>query len=218
MVDRVIPKVIHYVWFGGSKLPELAIKCISSWRQVLPQYEIIRWDETNIGYNEFIKRCLDIKAYATASNYARLLALKMGGLYLDVDVEARVDISDMLVNDFIAGWAAVPKNDTPKINNAILAACPNNQFINHMLEAISTLNDMDASASGPECLTAELCRILPTMQPNCLYHNNGWAIYPKEYFYPYDWLTNFDESLITSDTVLIHHWMKSWWPNAKTSV
>ena len=46
-----IPKVIHYCWFGGNPLPELAAQCIESWKKFLPDYEIMRWDESNFDVN-----------------------------------------------------------------------------------------------------------------------------------------------------------------------
>lgn len=41
----MIPKIIHYCWFGGNPLPELAQRCIASWRKYLPDYEIWEWTE-----------------------------------------------------------------------------------------------------------------------------------------------------------------------------
>ena len=43
----MIPKIVHYCWFGNNPLPSLAIKCIHSWKEYLPEYEIKEWNETN---------------------------------------------------------------------------------------------------------------------------------------------------------------------------
>jgi mannosyltransferase OCH1-like enzyme len=84
----MIPKVIHYVWFGGNPLPELAIKCINSWKEILPEYEIIRWDENNfdISSNQYVKEAYEEKKYAFVSDYVRLYALyNYGGVYMDTE-------------------------------------------------------------------------------------------------------------------------------------
>ena len=43
----MIPKVIHYCWFGGNPLPKSAQKCMAAWRKYLPDYEIKEWNESN---------------------------------------------------------------------------------------------------------------------------------------------------------------------------
>ena len=92
-------KYIHYCWFGGKPLPKLANKCIESWKKFLPDFEIIRWDESNVDLNEcpFIKEAYDNKAWAFVADYARTRALKeMGGIYFDTDMEVTKNIDNLL--------------------------------------------------------------------------------------------------------------------------
>ena len=87
---NMIPKVIHYCWFGGNPLPEDAKKCIASWKKYLPDYEIKEWNESNFDVNccPYVKEAYEAKKYAFVSDYARFHVLyQEGGLYFDTDVE-----------------------------------------------------------------------------------------------------------------------------------
>lgn len=95
----MIPKKIHYVWLGSAELPPLVEECIASWRRLMPDYEIIRWDESCLGEIEstFVKEALEKKKWAFASDYIRLHALyKEGGIYLDTDVRVLKPFDDLL--------------------------------------------------------------------------------------------------------------------------
>ena len=86
----MIPKIIHYCWFGGKPLPENMKKCIASWKKYLPDYEIKEWNESNFDLNccEYVQEAYKIKKWAFVSDYARFWILyRYGGLYFDTDVE-----------------------------------------------------------------------------------------------------------------------------------
>ena len=86
----MIPKVIHYCWFGGNEMSALEKKCIESWKTQCPDYEIIRWDETNydVTKNLYMQQAYAAKKWAFVSDYARLdILYQHGGFYLDTDVE-----------------------------------------------------------------------------------------------------------------------------------
>ena len=90
----MIPKIIHYCWFGGNPLPVSAKKCIASWRKFLPDYEIKEWNESNFDVNSipYTAEAYKAKKYAFVSDYARFYILyKYGGLYFDTDVEVTGD-------------------------------------------------------------------------------------------------------------------------------
>ena len=95
----MIPKVIHYCWFGGKPLPKLAEKCIDSWKKFCPDYEIVRWDESNydVRKNEYTSFCYENKKWAYLSDFARLdIVSQYGGIYFDTDVELIKPIDDLL--------------------------------------------------------------------------------------------------------------------------
>ena len=94
-----IPKVIHYCWFGGNPLPELAQRCIDSWRKYLPDYEIKEWNESNFNVNiiPYTAEAYQQGKYAFVSDYARFWILyRYGGIYFDTDVEVIRPLDDVL--------------------------------------------------------------------------------------------------------------------------
>lgn len=95
----MIPKVIHYCWFGGGPLNELSRRCVASWKKFCPDYQLVRWDESNydIGKNEYIRRAAEAKKWAFVSDYARLdIVYRHGGIYLDTDVELVAPLDSLL--------------------------------------------------------------------------------------------------------------------------
>lgn len=104
----MIPKTIHYCWFGRGKKSELLSACIASWSKLEKHgYSIREWNEDNcdIAENEFVKRMYDEKKYAFVSDYFRLSALEAyGGVYLDTDVWIYKPFDDLLSCDLFLGY------------------------------------------------------------------------------------------------------------------
>lgn len=95
----MIPKIIHYCWFGGKPLPEMAEKCIASWRKYNPGYQIKRWDENNFDLecDFFPGEAYQVGRWAFVSDYARLkIIYENGGIYLDTDVEVIKSLDELL--------------------------------------------------------------------------------------------------------------------------
>ena len=95
----MIPKIIHYCWFGRNPLPESAKKCIDSWRKFLPDYEIKEWNEDNFDVNiiPYTQQAYEAKKYAFVSDYARFWILyHHGGVYFDTDVEVIRPMDDII--------------------------------------------------------------------------------------------------------------------------
>lgn len=98
----MIPKTIHFCWFGGKPLPYAARKCLKSWKKQCPDFEIKRWDETNFDVNQhpFVKSAYEAKAWAFVSDWARLkIIYDEGGVYLDTDVELLKPLDSLLANN-----------------------------------------------------------------------------------------------------------------------
>ena len=105
-IINMIPKVIHYCWFGGNPLPASAKKCIASWRKYLPDYEIKEWNESNFDVNiiPYTAEAYKAKKYAFVSDYARFWILyKYGGLYFDTDVEVIKNMDDIIAKGAFMG-------------------------------------------------------------------------------------------------------------------
>ena len=102
----MIPKKIHYCWFGRGQKPELAKKCIESWKKYCPDFEIVRWDEDSFPVSEYrwVKEAIAKKRYAFAADFVRLKVLyDIGGVYVDTDVEILKPIEDYIKDSFVSG-------------------------------------------------------------------------------------------------------------------
>ena len=102
----MIPKKIHYIWFGKGEKNDRIKHCIESWHKYLPDYEIVEWNEDNfdVNYNEFTKKAYENKKWAYVSDVARLEALyEYGGIYLDSDVEVKNSFDPFLHLPYFVG-------------------------------------------------------------------------------------------------------------------
>lgn len=103
----IIPKTIHYCWFGGNAVPEQYQKYMESWKTFCPDYKIQRWDENNydITKNKYMYEAYKNKLWALVSDYARLdIVYEYGGIYLDTDVELIRSMDDLLYQEAFAGF------------------------------------------------------------------------------------------------------------------
>ena len=103
----MIPKKIHYCWFGGNAKPESFYICLDSWKKYLPDYEIIEWNENNFDINccEYVMLAAKSKKWAFVSDYARALALyEQGGIYMDIDVEVKFPLDEFLAHRAFSGF------------------------------------------------------------------------------------------------------------------
>ena len=113
-----IPKVIHYCWLSGDKMPEDTIKCIKSWEKILPEYKLVLWDKNKFDVNSvvFTQEACKVKKWAFAADYIRIYALYTeGGIYMDTDVYVKRKFDDLLNNDFFTSLE-YHKEDAVKSN------------------------------------------------------------------------------------------------------
>lgn len=208
----MIPKIIHYCWFGGKPIPKKLQRIMKTWDK-LEGYQIKRWDETNCDLESipYLKNALANKKWANLSNYIRLDVLKRyGGIYLDTDIEIIKPFDNILSQPAFVGFEDKFIAWDGCINNAVLGAIPNHWFIS-LLES-SLLKQFDgeeeAHLSSPNLTTS----CLKTLGLNVYKEQaiNDLKIYPIEYFYPYSWYEIFKPELITKNTYCIHHFQQSW--------
>ena len=203
----MIPKKIHYCWFGRNPKPKQAVKCISSWEKYCPDYEIIEWNEDNfdIGMNNYTKAAYEQKKYAFLTDYARLLIMyEHGGIYFDTDVELIKPIDDLLENKSYFGF-----ENSDYINTGLgFGAEKNNPLIKVMLKEYDILlSKGDTFIGCPILNTQALVKeglVLNGKKQNL----SGNVIYPSEYFNPYDDPTG--RLNLTNSTYSIHWYAKSW--------
>ena len=223
----MIPKIVHYCWFGGNPLPPLAKKCIESWKKYLPDYEIKEWNESNFDVNitPYTKEAYSAKKYAFVSDYARFWILyNYGGLYFDTDVEVIKNMDDIILKGPFMGCeneakdsaalAVVPGLDLGVNPGLGIGVNPGLGLYKEILDTYKgliflnsdgTLNLKTVVSYTTEILVSHGLKNTKEIQ-ECA----GVWIYPKEYFCPKDY-----ESCvmtITDNTRTIHHYDGSWVP------
>lgn len=135
-----IPKKIHYVWLGEKDFGPKEKYCVSTWSKLLPDYEIIRWDNDAVKDfdNVYFKQAMEVKQYAFASDYVRLKALEEhGGIYLDTDEEILKPLDCFLEHDYFMGCQSC--GEARGLNPALIGAIPHHPIIKDLLELYDTL-------------------------------------------------------------------------------
>ena len=213
----MIPKIIHYCWFGHNELPPLAKRCIASWRNFFPNYEIKEWNEDNFDVNiiPYTMQAYEAKKYAFVSDYARFWILyKYGGLYFDTDVEVIKPLDDIVERGPFMGLekTSVP-NATPKIAPGLgLGANPQMEVYRQILEGFHRMDFYAKDGSiNPFTMIPMVTKLFTelgfeaTRELECVAET---YIYPEDVFCPMDSTTGI--TAITSNTVSIHHYDCSW--------
>ena len=207
----MIPKKIHYCWFGGNPLPEFAQKCIASWKKYLPDYEIIEWNESNYNVRKipYISQAYDAKKYAFVSDYARFdIIYEHGGVYFDTDVEVIKDMTEILENGAFAGIESAGA-----LNAGLgFAASQRDPILEEILESYKDeefIND-DGSLNLKTVVTrvSEIFKKYGFTDEVKIQKVAGITIYPMEYFCPKDFETGV--TTFTENTYTIHHYDASW--------
>lgn len=205
----MIPKVIHYCWFGKGDKPKLAQKCIESWKQLMPDYEIIEWNETNfdVKYNAYTQMCYEQKKYAFLSDYLRLLIVeKYGGIYLDTDVEAIRSFDELLNCGSFFGFET---NEYVNTGEGFGAEA-HDYVVQKMLQEYDTLLDAKHGIIGCPRLNTDALLKMGLKLNGKQQIINRTIIYPSDFFNPRNSVTG--ELKKTSNTFSIHWYSASWLP------
>lgn len=206
----MIPKVIHYCWFGGAKYPAVVKKCLNSWKKYCPDYQIKRWDESNydISKNLYVQQAYQAKKWAFVTDFARLdIVYQEGGIYLDTDVELLRSLDPLLS---LEGFVAA---DEYGINTGVgFGAIKHHPTIQKMLDLYK----------GKLFVTAGGLDLTPCTQLNTkIFKDQGYVpgksqiteidkitIFPSQYFSPIQGATS--QLHITPNTYAIHYSSLSW--------
>lgn len=209
----MIPKIIHYCWFGRGAMPASAYKCINSWKKFLPDYEIKLWNEDNFDVNiiPYTREAYEAKKYAFVSDFARFWILhEYGGLYFDTDVEVIRPLNDIIERGPFMGCE---KNvQARQGGGCICAVAPGLGLYKEIIDLYSSLHFTMSDNGMPlktivDYTTMVLCKH-GLKATNDIQFCAGVWIYPKEYFAPKDVDTHLLD--ITDNTRTIHHYDASW--------
>lgn len=215
----MIPKVLHYCWFGGDELPALESSCVETWERVMPGYEIRRWDESNFDVNrcDFAREAYEQGMYAFVSDYARYVILyEQGGIFLDTDIKVLKSYDSLLFNKGFCGYM----QNNQYVNPGLILG--SEQTFSLFKDVIDCYESTHFSQSGSRVNPLTSPRVLTTLleeryglRRDGTYQefDDGFVVYPAEYFDPLD--SHSGAMNVTASTYSIHLYSGTWLSPAK---
>lgn len=205
----MIPKIIHYCWFGGNKKPKLIKRCIESWKKFCPDYEIKEWNESNFNINcsDYVKKAYEMKKWAFVADYARFYVLNQyGGVYLDTDVELVKNIDEIILRGKFAGFG-----NNEIVNTGLILATTKDDWL--CKKVMDTYVDEKFVWDDPSKILAIGRRVTQILIDTGLEPNGqlqivqDYTIYPKYYFNPTD---GDIRGKVDARAYSIHHYAATW--------
>lgn len=211
----MIPKIIHCCWFGQGDKTELEKQCVQSWKRILPDYQIIEWNEDNfdVTSNQYVYQAYQRKKYAFVADFVRLKALyDYGGIYMDLDVEVFKKLDKFLKYDAVFGFES-----SNIIASSIIFSEPRNNIIKRWLDSYG---NRTFSVGGKEDLTANVYEISNILSDYGFNLNgitqvkNNVVVFERNYFSPYG---AGDKKKSYHDSYAVH-WCEGSWFGPKMKI
>lgn len=205
-------KTIHYCWFGRGEKPKLVKKCIDSWKEKLPDYRIVEWNEDNfdISKNRFVAEAYRDRNFAFVSDYVRAFVLyNYGGIYMDTDVEVLGSFDRFIEHSMFLGF-----EEGNFVGTCVMGTEKGHEIMKTYLshyDSMAYFND-----DGTKYTDTNVVLLTKLLEERGLNRNNEFqfvgdiAVYPRRYFSPYDYINGI--SYITDESVAIHHFAQLWLP------
>lgn len=210
----MIPKLLHYIWFGNNPLTPLAEDCLASWKFAMPDWDIMRWDETNFDIAAaplYVQQAYEARKFAFVSDYVRLWALEQyGGVYVDTDVKV-LKSYEPLLNDMAFIGLEESKAHLP--GTCVMGCEAHCQWAKDML---SLYDDIEfIKSDGSLDMTTNVDRLGSFLQTKGFIPSRdaqylpeyGLRIYTHDYFSP---ITSTRVMRKTKNTYSIHYFAESW--------
>ena len=218
----MIPKIIHYCWFGGNAKPKVIEKYIQTWHEKLADYRFIEWNEENFDIQNsipYVKEAYEAKKFAFVSDYVRLHALnEYGGVYFDTDIEVVKPFDKYLENRDLV----LCRECDGALSTAFIACSKENIFIENFLETYKSRHflkengeyDLSTINEHMSKLAEEWDVNLHSVDIEIL--EDGITVYPYDYFSAFD-VKNW-HPIVTENTCTVHHMNASWFSSNKKIV
>mgnify|MGYP001312063379 CR=1 FL=1 len=208
----MIPKIIHYCWFGGKKKTAKIEEYISSWKKFCPDYNIREWNESNfdIKSNQYVYEAYQAKKWAFVSDYVRLKVLyDYGGFYMDTDVELVKSLDSLRIYDAVSGYES-----TTAIPTGTIGSIAKNEWIGMLLQDYDNRHfllsggrlDLTTNVETISKLTVQKYKIV--LNGKKILFGSNIVILPFEYLCAKDFETGIIHQ--TDKTITIHHFNGSW--------
>lgn len=204
----MIPKIIHYCWYGGGRKDAISISCIRTFNKAFPAERIIEWNESNcdMHINKFVEDAYNFRKWAFVSDYFRLKALyELGGVYFDTDIEVRKPFDDdWFKKDLVLGYMY-----ESKVSTAVIMAKPKHPFIKMLMDKYETMS-LEVDVPNNVMMTQMLQQYYPNLEltGDTFSLNNNDVIYERHYFE----IPTFNKDR----GFTIHHFNSSWHTHSTT--
>lgn len=206
----MIPKVIHYCWFGRGPMPKLALKCIESWKKYCPDYEIKEWNEDNFDLDlyPYVREAYDARKFAFVTDVVRLYALyHEGGIYMDTDVEVIKPLDSLLAYDAVSGFES-----PTQIQTGLMASRDGHPLFKELLDEYNGIHfvrpDGTLDTTTNVIRISNTCREYGLRLDNTLQTVRGFTLLPKDFLCPIEHEGH--RLVLTPNTLCIHHFAGSW--------
>lgn len=210
----MITKKVHYFWLGGRPKDKLTEVCLKTWKDKMPDYEFIEWNEHNLDLekiaeeNTYFAECKKRNLYAFMVDYLRIKILyEQGGIYIDTDVQAIKSLDPLLNNELLLGFEEYNLDNmhVEKIGAGLIGAEKNNWFIKKVYDFYNN----EIMNSDKYIITDILIDIYNNLDKE---DKDKIHVFSKDFFAPFDSSNciEFKSDLITENTYTVHWYSFSW--------